>query len=106
MKNPALDRLNKTQDLIRDPSNWCQGSTANIEKSRCVLDALALATRTSSQNQYVLDKTYIQVKEAIRAAMYPSPSDSESMSIVFFNDSHSHSEVMEALDKAREILSR
>jgi hypothetical protein len=99
---PVLDLLTRAQDLIRDPAHWHQGWFAVDADGRecpsdskqavcfCSIGAMARAKPETHQLTQLARK-YLQ--EAIGLEQ----------SIVDFNDTHTHDQVMAMWDRAREL---
>jgi hypothetical protein len=89
-----LETLNKAQDLIRDPKNWIQGDFTNGKGCYCSLGALDVV---ANNGQYNLIRAYLG--DAAREL-----TSNEVIGTAGFNDSHTHEEVMQMWDRARELL--
>lgn len=86
------DLLQKARELIADPMDWCQGAAALIDHKtgriqHCLSQAI-LQTAGSRRGEdciQAVDRVIDQCK---------------GLTIPAFNDTHSHAEVLEALDRA------
>lgn len=77
---PMLDLLLKTRERISDIDNWCQGHLEREDK-RCLIGAVIYENHPATTDVLHLLQRIVG-------------------HIADFNDSHTHAEVLAALDKA------
>lgn len=95
--------LTKAQDLIRDPKNWTQGQYARQKYGAPVSPLHKGAVCFCSHGAMIkiqpeATNQRIAARILLRNCM--------EFSIADFNDSHTHAEVMNAFDRARELASQ
>ena len=96
----TVDVLVKAKELIQDPTKWMQGDFTNDEQTCfCGLGAIA---SVSSLDYYQVNSSDAGNYLRLAAISLDDHHDCE-LSFAPFNDSHSHTEVMQAFDKAIEL---
>jgi hypothetical protein len=84
------ERLTLARGVIATPEKWCQGALLRVNGTRCALGALFFAGIADKGN-YDADPAY----QALCRAMGLTNGN-----MGYFNDNHTHAEVLEAFDKA------
>lgn len=94
----TVDVLVKAKELIQDPTKWMQGDFTNDDQTCfCGLGAVAKAMNLTFAYEVVDCEASKLLKSA---AMAFDPHHNPDTTFAPFNDSHSHTEVMQAFDKA------
>jgi len=92
--------LEAAKKRIEDPVNWGQGAKYKYGVVRpgteCAMEAVGRVLEPDIRRSPHTTAGYQQAENALKAAMGESP--------VYFNDDHTHAEVMEAFDRAIEAL--
>lgn len=93
----TLDVLIEAKKLIQNPENWIQGDYSN-EQRTCFCSLGAIAKVESVENWDSDSRPAALLLRAVVADQL-----SKSYNFAGYNDTHTHSEVMEAFDKAIEL---
>lgn len=93
----TYETLVAAKELINDPENWMQGDYTNGKGCYCALGAIAVSAgltqfRSSGHPASLL------LREVVESQVKTSETQYETFAA--YNDNHTHSEVMEAFDKA------
>lgn len=95
--------LTEAKALIVDPANWMQGDYTEVREGRtcfCSLGAIATVMMSYPESgvTWFGESTATPAARALRSVVGSSVQMHETFAP--YNDSHTHSEVMEAFDKA------
>lgn len=85
--------LKAAKDLIKDPAKWTQGAYQNEAGCLCSLGAIARAANLPNCD---IDR-HPAAKLLLKVVEWNVP---KFHNFAYFNDDHTHTEVMEAFDKA------
>lgn len=91
----TLDALKKARELIKDPSNWTQRASArnSAGESRSPSSSSACCWCASGALEKVCNKFFIGPWDALSRF-------TKMQTVITFNDSHTHAEVLALFDKA------
>lgn len=101
----TVDVLVKAKQLIQDPLNWIQGNyTKMIDGRQCFCSLGAIARAATPDGEPVVwfgESVDTQVARLLLQVV--GNAVLEGHTFAAYNDNHTHSEVMEAFDKAIEL---
>jgi hypothetical protein len=103
--NPTLDVLIRARGLISDPKNWGTGKlrqwTGEGRTAYCLHGAVATAVWGENAPDFERDgdpsvKLYLKAIDALQDTLYRAGSHARPH---FYNDTHTHAEVLQLLDE-------
>lgn len=87
----SADRLRRARALIDTPDKWCQGRYHKPTGRHCSLGAMNKAMGRGKSDGFA------------ERALYAAAAEMGDGSVVLYNDTHTHAEVMALFDRAIEI---
>jgi hypothetical protein len=97
-----LESITAAQELIRDPDHWIQGSFAQTENDIGVTPDHPAATCWCIWGALLKVEAEEEAYEILDLAIRDVAPDSI-REIAYFNDNHSHEDVMKMFDRAKEL---